>query len=153
MQYLDNIATQVILYDHRTGEVADIMTAGTRNNRTIFTFYHVKGSSAPAPGQRVNDVYEVCGQIIKSVRYINNLDGLAEKLRGRLGGGSPLCKGTRGNLDQLFQQARERGCAFELVLVQPGLTTELSAANANVLAATSDHAWRAGAPGIVVITS
>ena len=153
LQHLDTIAPEVVLYDHRTGEVADIVTAATRNNRTVFAFYHVKGSSAPAPGQRVKDVYEVCGQIIKSVGYINNLDGLAEKLRVRLAGGSRLRQGTRGNLDQLFQQARQRGCTFELKLVQPGLTTELSAANANVLAATNDYAWRAGAPGIVVITS
>jgi superfamily II DNA or RNA helicase len=146
-------AIQILIYDHRTGEVADFITGSTRNGKSVFTFYHVKGSSQPMAGQRVADTYEVCGQVIKSVNYVNDLDGLEQKLKDRIAGGSRLQLGTRANLAALFVNARQRGALFEITLVQPGLTPAISPANQNLLAAADDYVRRANVEKFAVITS
>jgi superfamily II DNA or RNA helicase len=153
LQSLDTPDATVILYDHRTGEVADIIVVGQRNGKTGFAFYHVKGSSEPNPGQRVGDVYEVCGQIIKSVIYINNPEALAQKLHRRLDGGSRCTKGSEQVLDQLFADGHRNGFTYELVLVQPGLSPDLAQPVANILAAADDFVRRSGADRLSVITS
>jgi hypothetical protein len=141
------------VYDHRVGEVADIITLEATDIRPRLTFYHVKGSSAPQPGQRVQDVYEVAGQVIKSVVYINNLNSLEEKLMRRLNTGSRLHRGTDQELTAFFAQARRDGCTFAIALVQPGLSEDLSEPNAHILAAADDYVRRAGAETVTVIAT
>ena len=148
---LDGTEAAVIVYDHRVGEIADVIVAGIRNRKTSFTFYHVKGSSEAYPGQRVGDVYEVCGQIIKSVIYINNPEALAQKLHRRLEGGSRCTKGSEQILDELFAEGHRHGFTYELVLVQPGLSPDLAQPIANILAAADDFARRSGSDAFTLI--
>jgi len=153
IHHLSATTTGLIMYDHRTGEIADLITMETHDNKPCLTFYHVKRSTAAQPGQRVRDVYEVAGQIIKSVAYINDLDGLRRKIERRLATGSQLNRGNQHELTTFFTQARQRGCTFRLTLVQPGLTEDLSEPNMHVLAAADDYARRAGAETLTVITT
>lgn len=153
LQHLLETTNGMIIYDHRVGEVADIITLEVADNRPRLTFYHVKGSSAPRPGQRVQDVYEVAGQVIKSVVYINNLSSLEEKITRRRNTGSRLHRGTDQGLAAFFAQARRNGCTFAIALVQPGVSEDLSEPNAHVLAAVDDYVRRAGAEAVTLIAS
>ena len=153
LQYLSETTNGIIIYDHRVGEVADIITLEVTDNRPRLTFYHVKGSSAPRPGQRVQDVYEVAGQVIKSVVYINNLSSLEEKITRRLNTGSRLHRGSDQGLTAFFAQARRNGCTFAIALVQPGVSEDLSESNAHVLAAVDDYVRRAGAETVTLIAT
>jgi hypothetical protein len=67
----------VIVDDDRSGEAADIvairlMKVGDSPAIIEVEFYHCKFSSASAPGARIGDLYEVCGQAQKSVRWTSS---------------------------------------------------------------------------------
>ncbi|MHA1216763.1 MAG: DEAD/DEAH box helicase, partial [Candidatus Thorarchaeota archaeon] len=85
----------VVIYDHRTGEVADFIRLRVTDHGGEVEFYHVKSSSGDAPGDRVSDVYEVCGQVVRSPRWFFDLPRLRERLIHRLASGSTLAFGTR----------------------------------------------------------
>jgi hypothetical protein len=61
---------QIIFYDHETGELADFLTLASRVDDVLATLFHCKASSPRNPGERVDDLYEVCAQAV------NRPDGL-----------------------------------------------------------------------------
>ena len=137
--HLDEPETSVLLYDHRTGEIADFIAFVETPSEVTVRFYHCKGSGGPKPGDRVDDVYEVCGQVLKSIVWFKSPDDLLEKLRDRLRGGSSFVKGNYPTLKEILERARRKNVRYEVVLVQPGITKAgLSEKQANVLAAASD---------------
>lgn len=65
----------LIMDDDGKGEAADVVAIriqGELNSPTGINveFYHCKYSGGPAPGQRIDDLYEVCGQAQKSIRWM-----------------------------------------------------------------------------------
>ena len=56
----------VLIHDHGTGEISDFISINELTDCIAITLYHVKGSRAENPGNRVGDVYEVCMQVLKS---------------------------------------------------------------------------------------
>ncbi|MEZ4938765.1 MAG: DEAD/DEAH box helicase family protein [Crocinitomicaceae bacterium] len=76
--------SNVIIYDHGTGEVADFITLKSDTNSILVELYHVKGAGGAKPGDRVNDIYEVCGQAIKSLIWTKNKQIFLNKLKQRV---------------------------------------------------------------------
>ena len=62
---------QIIFYDHGTGELADFLTLASRVDDVLATLFHCKASSARNTRDRVDDLYEVCGQAVKSARWVD----------------------------------------------------------------------------------
>ncbi|KAB8333557.1 DEAD/DEAH box helicase, partial [Scytonema tolypothrichoides VB-61278] len=60
---LQKLATQVVFYDHGSGELADYVTIMDEGQDVRVTLYHCKGASGQ-PGERVDDLYEVCQQAV-----------------------------------------------------------------------------------------
>ena len=69
---------EIVFYDHRSGECADFMTVvRSPEGEPVISLYHCKGSGGSKPGDRVDDLFEVCGQAIKSTKWRNK-----RRLRG-----------------------------------------------------------------------
>lgn len=115
---------RVVVYDDGTGEVADFVAIDESDTEVRFTFYHAKGSESVKPGERLADVYEVCGQAVKSIHWTLS----PEKLVGRLLTRSKdresewLVRGSRGDLKDLLKSVTEKKVSFEIVIVQPGIS-------------------------------
>ena len=146
----------VVYYDHGSGEVADFVSFEEHDGYVDVALYHCKGSGGDAPGDRVEDVYEVCGQSVKSVIYADPT-GLVDRIEGRYrrsAGASRFVKGSREALRQLVQSHGRAEYRFEVVVVQPGIARQqLSRQAGNLLAATNDHLVRGGFSSLRVMAS
>lgn len=108
--------------------------------------YHCKYSKAAEPGQRVADLYEVCGQTQKSIGWRDlKLSKLLQHLRRRDLHRTRKGLATRfesgfGDLRmlKLLEQASESvNITFFINIVQPGLSrSEATASQLELLAAT-----------------
>lgn len=73
--------TVALIYDHRSGEAADLIAVTRRDEDGLrISLYHCKGAGGEPSGGRVNDVYEVTCQILKSIAHCD-AEILARHLR------------------------------------------------------------------------
>ncbi len=75
----------IIFDDDGAGEVADVVSLRRAGRNLYIELYHCKYSSQSQPGGRVADLYEVCGQAQKSIRWAERLDEFLHHLRRREG--------------------------------------------------------------------
>ena len=61
----------VVIDDHGSGELADVVALRITDDELVVSLIHCKSTSGD-PGTRVADLYEVCGQAQKSVRWKRN---------------------------------------------------------------------------------
>jgi hypothetical protein len=61
---------QIVFYDHGSGEIADFVTFTEAMDEIFVRLYHCKGAGGRSPGERVDDLYEVCGQVVKSLNQL-----------------------------------------------------------------------------------
>jgi hypothetical protein len=138
-------AWRVILDDDGKGEIADLVAIAATDRDIKFLFVHCKYSSADVPGARLEDLYEVCGQAQKSVRWGRDLalmlDQLIRRQKKR-----PKAKGTgfaRGNLEALYKlrdQCSTLRPSFEIAIAQPGVSkAKVSAEQLHLLASTESY--------------
>lgn len=146
------IAYDIIFDDDGAGEVADVV-ALRRSGRTLtIDLFHCKYSSSAAPGSRVEDLYEVCGQAQKSVRWAERFDELLHHLRRReadrqrRGDATRFEHGGMANLISLIGQWREMRPQFSVTIVQPGYSRAKAAKpHLELFAATESYlmeTWR-----------
>jgi superfamily II DNA or RNA helicase len=142
----------VIFDDDGAGEVADVVGL-RRSGRTLTVdLFHCKYSSAAAPGSRVEDLYEVCGQAQKSVRWAERFDELLHHLRRReadrqrRGSATRFEHGSMATLIGLIGQWREMRPEFSVTIVQPGYSRAKAAKpHLELFAATESYlmeTWR-----------
>jgi hypothetical protein len=137
---------EVLVYDHRSGEIADFVGVRRRDGSLEIVFIHCKGSGAASPGSRVDDLYEVCGQVVRSIRWLYGSDSLKARLQGRTMAGSRVLIGTRDSMVAVLDEASRSRVRYRVVLVQPGLSKRaIDNRLADVIAAASDYLSRAGA--------
>jgi superfamily II DNA or RNA helicase len=133
----------IVVYDHRKGEVADFVQAIRGERGIALHLYHCKGSSGPQAGSRVEDAYEVCGQVVRSVRWVGNERGLAGRLLKRLDTGSQLVAGSVEDLRALRTDLGRVDSELHVWLVQPGFSRSSIEMNVlDVLAAAHDYVKR-----------
>jgi hypothetical protein len=133
----------VVVFDHRTGEVADFVHVHRGPRSLILTLFHCKGSEKPFAGSRVVDAYEVCGQVVRSVRWVGNERGLITRLLKRLESGSTLITGSVDELRAMRSDLVHLPPETHICLVQPGFSRDkLDATLLEVLAATDDYVRR-----------
>jgi hypothetical protein len=141
--YLNQNRFDIVIYDHRTGEVADFICVGYGADRIEVILYHVKAAGGKPENERVSDVYEVCGQVVKSVIWLNNEDDLLKVIEKRVESGSFFLRGDFGKLRGLFEKGKTKGFRYHISLVQPGISAaNLTAKLGNVLAAAEDFLVR-----------
>ncbi len=133
-----------IIYDHRSGEAADFIVAQELPARRIsISLYHCKGAGGPISGKRINDVYELAGQSVKSGRFsrkdllLRHLDRRTQD--GSTRGFSPFLFGTREDALNLIRSYDPISIILTVYAVQPGLSAETLSDNVrSIMAAAND---------------
>ncbi|MBB4508076.1 DEAD/DEAH box helicase [Rhizobium leguminosarum] len=116
-----------LIFDGDTsGEVADIVAIRRQGRFLDVELYHCKYSTKPETGARVDDLYDVCGQAMKAVRWADPRSKFLQRLRKQeenrnaRGGQSRFVVGNRPLLDEWLANRRDMVTRFSMTLVQPG---------------------------------
>lgn len=133
----------LVIDDDGSGEMADIVAMRVDGNDLVVQLIHCKYSSGDAPGHRVADLYDVCGQAQKSLRCRRNVPRFfrhlirREKNRHSRGVPTGFVIGGGETLYELEEKARLLEPRFEIVIAQPGLSkNEASNEQLDLLGAT-----------------
>ncbi|ALR30374.1 helicase [Chryseobacterium sp. IHB B 17019] len=124
MKYLVEKGAKIVFNDDNAGESADIVAIFQANELIKFELVHCKYSKGKS-GLRLEDLYEVCGQAIVSLRYKWKPEELLKHLERRNGNG--ILKGLRfyhGNetdLDGIKKGLKYSNVEFEFTIAQPGV--------------------------------
>lgn len=150
----------VIMDDDSSGEASDIVCIGMSGDKVLVRFYHCKFSTGDNPGARVGDLYEVCGQTQKSVRWVRRMDDLIRHLRARDSRRERLTtvgRFERGDIETLKEyrkRAGRREVVMEAVIVQPGLSkAKASVDQLALLSSTESYLSDVGAMKLTVVGS
>lgn len=139
-----------LFYDHRSGEAADyIAVEMSTQGEVLITLYHCKGAGGSPSGGRVGDVYEVAGQLVKSVYYCDRSTVLAhmeDRMKPRHQNPSTFIRGDLPMLTALLQATPATKLNFAVAGVQPGISRkEVDAHLADLMVFGVDYARRGGA--------
>jgi superfamily II DNA or RNA helicase len=139
-----------LFYDHRAGEAADYIAVTVSPTRDIdIALYHCKGAGGAPGGRRVNDVYEVAGQVVKSVFYCNVATLLAhmlDRMDARHKSPSTFKKGDLPSLTKLLDEAPATKISFTVIGVQPGIRkSQVTAHLADLMVFGINYARQGGA--------
>ena len=127
IEHLEAGRATFIVDDDDRGEAADIVAIEELEDTIRVFLWHCKYSHGSEPGRRAADLYEVCGQAQKSVKWTWNLNTLIRHLvvretkhaRGRE---SRFIRGSVHRLSTLRKVARRKFVRFRIGIVQPGLS-------------------------------
>ncbi len=151
LSLLKNDETKMIIYDHRQGEIADFITLTENEREIVISLFHCKKSGGKTPGDRVNDLYEVVGQVIKSVSWIGNKRVLFDNILRRLNSGSKVEKGNIDEIIQICNRTDSKITHFQLTIVQPGISkNKISEKNCLILAACDEYVRRVKSENIYI---
>ena len=111
----------VVYYDHASGEVADILAFRDGSIK----FFHCKKQNGDEPQCSVDDLYEVCGQAVKSAVWANKKLLVRQLSKRNKDGdtGDRVRKGSLELLKQLINGVANPNLTVEIVIVHPGLKT------------------------------
>jgi superfamily II DNA or RNA helicase len=151
---LPSQSSHVVIYDHGSGEVGDFITVEETPDRIAFGIYHCKGAGGNQPGARVGDIYEVAGQVVKSLVWIRRTSELADKIWGRIGRGSRFLKGDMSTLRGLLSKSKTKPLRFTIYCVQPGISySQLTDKLGGPMAAARDYVAKACGGNVIFIIS
>lgn len=132
----------LIFDDDGSGEVADVIAVqeDVANNKLLFELYHCKYSSAPKAGARVGDLYEVCGQTEKCIKWASDSKSMLERLMRRESDRASNGKPSRyevGDNKLMFilkNKLKVYSSEFRVYIVQPGVdSTQITTSMHQVL--------------------
>lgn len=135
----------VVFNDDGPGEAADVVAIKASETNIEVAFYHCKYSSSDRPGRRIGDLYEVCGQAQKSIRWMENITKLFAHLlrRGvRKRGEETLNRyelGSERDLIKFKGMSQITPVQLSVFIVQPGLSTSPSSDQLQLLSVTENH--------------
>ncbi len=144
----------ILIYDHGSGEIADFITIDESKNEIYVEFFHVKGAGGTkATSNRVDDVYEVCGQAIKSLVWLKSLSELKKAIKRRtLNKDHKYLVGNFNEVNNIL--SIEKVLNTQITIVQPGITkSRVPPKIAEVLAANNDFISRFTSNQLKIIVS
>lgn len=143
IEHLEKGPAAFIIDDDDNGESADIVAIEDAEETITVTLWHCKYSSGPEPGNRVKDLFEVCGQAQKSIKWTWSFANLVTHLteretKHRRGRDSRFIRGTLNKLVALRKASRRKFVVFRVGIVQPGLLkTGVTNEHLTILGATN----------------
>ncbi|WP_413975524.1 DEAD/DEAH box helicase [Stenotrophomonas acidaminiphila] len=123
----------VIFNDDGKGEIADLVAIRESNSAIYVDLYHCKFCPATdgvaTPGGRVADVYEVCGQASRSVKWLYTGTKFFDRLMDRYQQSltkdfDRILKGTPQELEILRNKCHDHEIIFKFVIVQPAISAK-----------------------------
>ncbi len=150
---------EVIVDDDGTREVADLVFLRREGQKLHVLLVHCKFSHGDAPGARLADLYEVCGQAVKCYKARSDIELTIKRVvrreRRRQSNGCPGILG--GSMDLLLDIQRDAWRLDPVVTVavaQPGLSTKLmSLAQSELLGCVDLYLSEAYGSGFRVLCS
>lgn len=149
----------VVIDDDGSGEAADVVALAVDDDGLLIKLVHCKFSSESEPGGRVADLYEVCGQAHKSVRWKRAPDLIEHLIRrernrqakyGRVG----FETGDEAKLRSLEYRVRALRSRLEIAVAQPGLSAaRVSDSQLQLLACTEVYLHETALAKLEVICS
>jgi hypothetical protein len=136
-----------VIDDDGSGEAADIVALAVDDDGLLVRLVHCKYSAESQPGARVADLYEVCGQMHKSVhwkRAVDLVDHLIRRERLRRANHSQVGfeVGNDATLCALQHRVRYLRTRLEIAIAQPGLSaSKVSGAQLQLLACAEVYAY------------
>jgi superfamily II DNA or RNA helicase len=118
--------SEIIFDGDVSGEIADVIELQRHGRLLDVHLYHCKYMLGASPGGRINELYEVCGQAMKSVRWANPgsdfLKRMLQQEERRLAAGqtSRFIKGDRYIVERWISERGEFRTRFHVTIVQPG---------------------------------
>lgn len=150
----------LVFDDDGSGEAADIVAIKRTDENIVVDLYHCKYSSDAQPGSRIDDLYAVCGQSQKCVRWREDARSLLkhllhrEAIRINSGRSSRFEKGDRPTVQRLLNAAKELGFDYRVHIVQPGISKQrLAAGQMDLLGATENYLQETYSISLDVIAS
>ncbi|WP_405078070.1 DEAD/DEAH box helicase [Pectobacterium versatile] len=150
----------VIVNDDGKGESADLVGLKILDDSIVLTLIHCKYSGSDEPGARLKDLYEVCGQAQRCIRWkhlnltylYHHIKRREEQWRSR--GYSRFLKGTIKELAAMKERSRTIPIRFNVVIVQPGLgTNQINEEGLKLLGSTALFIKKTTMANLVVIGS
>lgn len=141
----------LVFDDDGAGEVADIVAIrNIEDDELVIDLFHCKYCSKKdgiaKPGARVDDVYQVAGQAVKSVKWFHDKEKLIYRLmdreRNRLSQGkaSRIDKGRFDDLRHFAKVARYAKFKLGISIVQPAISkVKISQEQLSILGATEAY--------------
>jgi hypothetical protein len=133
----------VVFDDDGSGEVADIVAMRLSGQTLKVDLFHCKFSSKGTAGTRVKDLYEVCGQAQKCLRWRERPDIFLSHLqkrqatRQRAGLPSRYALGHPSSVNGWSNRWQDFSYDFSVTIVQPGyIKTEAKPEHLELFAAT-----------------
>jgi superfamily II DNA or RNA helicase len=158
----------VIVDDDGKGEAADVVTIRLIGDRAApsqieVEFYHCKYSGGSSPGQRIKDLYEVCGQAQKSIWWMyspgKRIDLFTHLLRRDAqrelsGQASRLEVGSKDLLYTIREMSQLCLVSLQIYIVQPGLSkARVTRDQLELLSVTENHLMETFQLGFGIIAS
>ncbi len=134
----------IIIYDHGSGEIADFITIESEDIVKV-KLYHVKASHGEiATSNRVGEVYEVAGQSVKSLLWLNNKSSFFKHIKRRtVDSEEKYLKGELDSLETILDSNKR--IEFEIIVVQPGISkSKLTRKIGEILAASEIYILEGG---------
>lgn len=117
----------LVFNDDGAGESADVVAVAEDGDLVTIKLFHCKYSKDKNPGHRIGDLYEVCGQAVKSVKWKWEPKALLLHLKNRadkgIGRERRFFHGDDQTLNRLLKKLEYGEVRFEFWIVQPGLTS------------------------------
>lgn len=126
IEHLEQGPATFIIDDDDNGESADIVAIEETDDKIIICLWHCKYSENRVAGQRADDLYVVCGQAQKSVKWTWSLNTLIKHLMTRetkhlRGRPTRFIRGSLSELVTLGKSARRKFVVYKIGIVQPGV--------------------------------
>lgn len=125
MKHLVERGAHVVFNDDNSGESADIVAIFYADEKIRFELVHCKYSKSSV-GDRLSDLYEVCGQAIVSLRYKWKPEELLRHLLRRNGMGVLKSKrfyhGDEAKIAEISKALKYTNVEFEFAVAQPGVS-------------------------------
>lgn len=149
----------IVFDDDAAYEAADVVALRIDGERLLIDLFHLKFCTS-APGHRLQDLYEVCGQAQRSIYWKEDAGHLLAHLKHREGrrqkahGVSRFEKGDLKTLSTLRRRLRFLMPEMRITIVQPGVSkAEISSDQLDLLAATEVYLQSTYGIEMRVITS
>ena len=121
----------IVYDDDYSGEIADIITVKQFEDYITIQMYHLKFAKSASVSQRIDDLYEVCGQTLKSInwKFKESKEFFEHMLRREVKKhkGKSCSRIEIGSKDKItyFKEIARKGYPlnFEIFIIQPGLSS------------------------------
>lgn len=153
----------IVFNDDGKGEIADLVAIRENKDTIYVDLFHCKfcpmKKGLATPGARVDDVYEVCGQASRSVKWLYTGDKFFDRLMDRyqkslLRDFDRILKGTPQQLEILRNKCHDHEMVFRFVIVQPAISAaKVSKEQLAVLGASYSYIKSISGSDIKVVVS